>query len=89
MCEGHLTFYTFSKEGKIIMAQSKNSNSTSSAHANHTVETETEVLYQNLGGQWFAFTIINDEVLMSAVDEAKVNEARRDGHTPGIAHEAL
>ncbi len=37
---------------------------------------ETEVLYQRLGNNWYAFTQVNDEVFYSKVSEAQVTQAR-------------
>jgi len=40
-------------------------------------EKEVEVLYQKLGGRWFAFSVVNDEVYVGQVEEGE------DFHTPG------
>ena len=54
-----------------------------------------DVLYQKLGENWFAFSLIDDEVFMSPVSDDQVNEIRNDGSNPGnergnseIDHEA-
>jgi hypothetical protein len=39
---------------------------------NATENQDTEILYQKLGDQWFAFSVMNDEVFMSPVAEEKV-----------------
>ena len=39
---------------------------------------EVEVLYQKLGGQWYAFSMIDDEVFMAPVAEEKIDEIRRE-----------
>lgn len=39
---------------------------------------ETEVLYQRLGNQWYAFSAINEEVYYSAVTPTQVANARND-----------
>ena len=42
------------------------------------IEQDVDVLYQRLGDQWFAFSIINDEVFMSPIPEAQIEAIRRD-----------
>ena len=41
-------------------------------------EIETEVLYQKLGEQWFAFSLIEDEVFMAPVPETEIVKIRKD-----------
>ncbi len=41
-------------------------------------EQEVEVLYQKLGDQWFAFSIVNDEVFMSPVTSDQIQDIRRE-----------
>ena len=54
------------------MANSK-SNQTTTAQ-----DQDTEVLYQKLGDQWFAFSVMNDEVFMSPVSEDKIVEIKQE-----------
>jgi hypothetical protein len=35
-----------------------------------------EVLYQKLGGRWFAFSLINDEVFFGSIREADLNGSK-------------
>jgi hypothetical protein len=37
-----------------------------------------DVLYQKLGDNWFAFSLIDDEVFMSPVSEDKITEIKND-----------
>jgi hypothetical protein len=37
-----------------------------------------DVLYQKLGENWFAFSLIDDEVFMSPVSEDKITEIKND-----------
>lgn len=37
-----------------------------------------DVLYQKLGDNWFAFSLIDDEVFMSPVSEDKIEEIKND-----------
>jgi hypothetical protein len=37
-----------------------------------------DVLYQKLGDNWFAFSLIDDEVFMSPVSEDKIDEIKND-----------
>lgn len=46
-------------------------------HAAST-EKEADVLYQRLNGKWYAFTLVDDEVFMGAVDEADLPAASRN-----------
>jgi hypothetical protein len=46
--------------------------------ANTTQDLDTEVLYQKLGDQWFAFSVMNDEVFMSPVPEEKILEIKQE-----------
>ena len=39
-------------------------------------EKEVDVLYQKLGDQWFAFSIVEDEVFMSPVSQDQINEIK-------------
>ena len=39
-------------------------------------EKEVDVLYQRLGDQWFAFSIVEDEVFMSPVSEDIINDIK-------------
>ena len=47
-----------------------------------------DVLYQKLGENWFAFSLIDDEVFMSPVTEDKIAEIKNDRHTLGNENEA-
>ncbi len=58
------------------MSGSKSSN-TGSKKAQNT-EQEGEVLYQKLGEQWFAFSIVNDEVFMSPVTAETIQEVKNE-----------
>lgn len=40
-----------------------------------------DVLYQKLGENWFAFSLIDDEVFMSPVSEDKIEEIKKDQNT--------
>ena len=37
-----------------------------------------DVLYQKLGDNWFAFSLIDDDVFMSPVSEDKIQEIKKD-----------
>lgn len=39
-----------------------------------------DVLYQKLGENWFAFSLIDDEMFMSPVSDDKINEIKNDGN---------
>jgi len=51
----------------------KNRQNTSSANDQYV-----DVLYQKLGDNWFAFSLIDDEVFMSPVSEDKIEEIKQD-----------
>lgn len=51
----------------------KKPNSTAQNH-----DQEVEVLYQKLGDQWYAFSMIDDEAFMSPVTEDQIEEVRRE-----------
>ena len=44
-------------------------------------KTEVEVLYQRLGGKWYAFSVVNDEVFFGTVEgeEYLYEEPKTDG----------
>jgi hypothetical protein len=54
-------------------SQSKKTNSTAK-----TSEQCVDVLYQKLGENWFAFSLIDDEVFMSPVSDDKIAEIKSD-----------
>jgi hypothetical protein len=54
----------------------------SKSKKNQNTETNNDqfvdVLYQKLGENWFAFSLIDDEVFMSPVSEDKIVEIKND-----------
>ncbi len=54
---------------------SKKSNSSNSTNAQDQV---VDVLYQKLGENWFAFSLIDDEMFMSPVSDDKIAEIKSD-----------
>lgn len=68
--------------GETMSASSKNRQnnnpSISASHQHNVVEQNVDVLYQKLGTQWFAFSIIDEEVYMSPVTEEKVIEIKNE-----------
>jgi hypothetical protein len=54
-----------------------NSNRKNSAN-----EQEVEVLYQKLGENWFAFSMIDDEFFMSPVSDDKISEIKNETRIP-------
>lgn len=54
---------------------SKKPNSSNSNTAN---DQYVDVLYQKLGENWFAFSLIDDEVFMSPVSDDKIAEIKTD-----------
>lgn len=59
-----------------MSASSKNNKSNS--NQNNSQEKDVDVLYQRLGNQWFAFSIIDEEVFVSPVSEDKINEIKNE-----------
>ncbi len=57
---------------------------------NNTINNDqyVDVLYQKLGENWFAFSLIDDEVFMSPVSEDKITEIKNDRQTVGNENEA-
>jgi hypothetical protein len=55
------------------MANSNRKNSIASAN-----EKEVEVLYQKLGQNWFAFSLIDDEFFMSPVSDDQISEIKNE-----------
>ena len=51
----------------------KKANSTAQNH-----DQEVEVLYQKLGDQWYAFSMIDEEVFMSPVAEEQIQQIRAE-----------
>ena len=47
-------------------------------NTNQTNEQYVDVLYQKLGDNWFAFSLIDDEVFMSPVSEDKIAEIKNN-----------
>ncbi|MCM0604901.1 MAG: hypothetical protein KA715_02315 [Xanthomonadaceae bacterium] len=41
-----------------------------------TGATTADVLYQRIGGKWYAFSVVGDEVYMSPISEDLIDEAR-------------
>ncbi len=57
--------------------------SANSKSKNTQTEQEVDVLYQKLGDQWFAFSVVNDEVFMSPVSDDQITEIKTQGsHEP-------
>ena len=54
---------------------SKKTNTTSN---NSAGDQFVDVLYQKLGENWFAFSLIDDEVFMSPVSDDKIAEIKSD-----------
>ena len=54
--------------------KSKKTNTDSTSNNDQYVD----VLYQKLGENWFAFSLIDDEVFMSPVSEDKITEIKND-----------
>ena len=54
-------------------SKSKNPSNTQSSANDQYVD----VLYQKLGENWFAFSLIEDDVFMSPVTEDKIAEIKR------------
>jgi hypothetical protein len=46
--------------------------------ANQSNEQITDVLYQKLGGQWFAFSILDGDVFMSPVSDDRITEVKNN-----------
>ena len=71
------------------MSASKSKKTNSEAKAN---DQYVDVLYQKLGENWFAFSLIDDEVFMSPVSDDKITEIKNEGSTrsgnAGTDHEA-
>lgn len=42
--------------------------------------TDVDVLYQKLGTQWYAFTVVDGDVYMNKVTEQQVMQARSASH---------
>lgn len=38
--------------------------------------TTADVLYQRIGGKWYAFSVVDDEVYMSPISEDQIQQAR-------------
>ena len=67
------------------MTTKKSKNTKISAPNNHTntgtgatahsseVDREVEVLYQKMGGRWYAFSVIDDQVFFSSIDPSQIN----------------
>ena len=45
-----------------------------------------DVLYQKLGENWFAFSLIDDEMFMAPITEDKIQEIKNN--RPAVDHEA-
>jgi hypothetical protein len=62
------------QEGTMTASKSKKTNQ----NTNQTNDQYVDVLYQKLGDNWFAFSLIDDEVFMSPVSEDKITEIKND-----------
>ena len=58
------------------MANSKSKNPTNTS--NTSDDQFVDVLYQKLGENWFAFSLIDDEMFMTPISEDKITEIRND-----------
>lgn len=58
------------------MKKSQNTGNQNSQEIN--AETTAEVLYQKLGERWFAFSIIDEEVFMSPVEEDQIEQIKKE-----------
>ena len=56
----------------------KSKNSVQSNNVKEATSQEVEVLYQKLGDQWYAFSMIDDDMFMAPVDEAQIQQIRRE-----------
>ena len=61
--------------------------SANSKTKNTQSEQEVDVLYQKLGGKWFAFSVVDDEVFMAPISEEQIHEIKIHG-SPGSQNEA-
>ena len=59
------------------MSSSSKSKNTAS-NTNATDDQFVDVLYQKLGENWFAFSLIDDEMFMSPVSDDKIAEIKTD-----------
>lgn len=50
-----------------------NENAHTGASAHDGKDATVEVLYQNLGGRWYAFSIIDDEVFMGSINPESID----------------
>lgn len=57
----------FSREGKTMKTQNRK---------NQSDET-VEVLYQKLGDRWFAFSLVDDEVLVGSITQDEIDKAEQ------------
>ena len=57
-------------EGQKISNSKENEKTAAQAGAD-----TVEVLYQNLGGRWYAFSIIDDEVFMGSINPESLHSA--------------
>lgn len=53
---------------------------------NTAKELDADVLYQKLGDRWFAFSLIEDEVFMSPVDEETIEGIRAQASDVSPSH---
>ena len=66
------------------MSSTKSKNNTSNTAVNTTANNNVtndqfvDVLYQKLGENWFAFSLIDDEMFMSPVSDDKIAEIKTD-----------
>ena len=58
------------------MANSKSNKTTQTTNAAN--DQYVDVLYQKLGDNWFAFSLIDDEMFMSPVSDDKIAEIKCD-----------
>ena len=70
-------FMSASNSKKPVNSANSVNNQTASSAGDQFVD----VLYQKLGENWFAFSLIDDEVFMSPVSDDKIAEIKTDNWT--------
>jgi hypothetical protein len=50
--------------------------------AHSSIYKEVNILYQKLGGKWFAFSLIGDEVFFGAVPESTIEHLKKKTRSP-------
>lgn len=61
------------KVSKSAPTNHKNSGTGATAHTSESVDREVEVLYQKMGGRWYAFSVIDDDVFFGSIDSDDLN----------------